>query len=271
MRLITDTSELRKIQMDILSYVDNICRNHGIHYSLSGGSLIGAVRHKGYIPWDDDIDIMLTRKEYDRLVAIIDRDSHIAKTPYKVLTHDIISDFKYPYAKVVDNRTIMHEHIKGCKDFGIGIDVFPCDPVPDEDVILTRLLKRMRLLYNILMIKRLKWSKQRSFSKNLIAFFSQIAMAPLSTNRLLVTMDHTARKAADDNSSRKGCLVWGYGRKEIMPSSLYNNFIDMPFEDRTYMAVADYDTYLSNLFGDYMKLPPIEKRATHHAYEAYMK
>ena len=257
--------------MDILSYVDSICRIHGIHYSLSGGSLIGAVRHNGYIPWDDDIDIMLTRKEYDRLVTIIDQDGNSPKNPYRVLTHDIISDFKFPYAKVVDNRTIMHEQIKGCKDFGVGIDVFPCDSVPDEDVSLNRLLKRMRLLYNILIIKRLKWSKQRSFAKNVIAFCTQIATAPLSTNWILDTMNRTARKAADDNSSRKGCLVWGYGRKEIMPSSLYDNFIDMPFEDRTYMAIKAYDTYLSSLFGDYMQLPPEEKRVTHHAYEAYIK
>ena len=87
MKKITDVSELRLIQMDILSYVDKVCRENGIKYSLAGGTLIGAVRHKGYIPWDDDIDIMLVREEYEKLVDILSANDSDNNIPYKILTH----------------------------------------------------------------------------------------------------------------------------------------------------------------------------------------
>lgn len=268
MRTITDYTELRKIQMDILSYVDKVCHEQNIKYSISGGTLIGAVRHKGFIPWDDDIDIMLTRQEYDKLVKALSGDYEDSK-PYKILTHSISKDFQFPYAKIVDERTILRENVKGCKDFGVFVDVFPIDYIPKSGVNL--LFSRMRFLYNILILKRLTTNRKRSFLKNATIKLSQIILAPVSSDRILDKMDAIARKAGRQTTDKMACLVWGYGKKEIIPAGVHQKHCMLPFEDRTYMAIADYNTYLTNLYGDYMKLPPKDKQISHHDFEAYWK
>lgn len=268
MRTITDYTELRKIQMDILSYVDKVCHEQNIKYSISGGTLIGAVRHKGFIPWDDDIDIMLTRQEYDKLVKALSGDYEDSK-PYKILTHSISKDFQFPYAKIVDERTILRENVKGCKDFGVFVDVFPIDCIPKSGVNL--LFSRMRFLYNILILKRLTTNRKRSFLKNATIKLSQIILAPVSSDRILDEMDAIARKAGRQTTDKMACLVWGYGKKEIIPAGVHQKHCMLPFEDRTYMAIADYNTYLTNLYGDYMKLPPKDKQISHHDFEAYWK
>lgn len=268
MRTITDYTELRKIQMDILSYVDKVCHEQNIKYSISGGTLIGAVRHKGFIPWDDDIDIMLTRQEYDKLVKALSGDYEDSK-PYKILTHSISKDFQFPYAKIVDERTILRENVKGCKDFGVFVDVFPIDYIPKSGVNL--LFSRMRFLYNILILKRLTTNRKRSFLKNATIKLSQIILAPVSSDRILDKMDAIARKAGRQTTDKMACLVWGYGKKEIIPAGVHQKHCMIPFEDRTYMAIADYNTYLTNLYGDYMKLPPKDKQISHHDFEAYWK
>lgn len=268
MRTITDYTELRKIQMDILSYVDKVCHEQNIKYSISGGTLIGAVRHKGFIPWDDDIDIMLTRQEYDKLVKALSGDYEDSK-PYKILTHSISKDFQFPYAKIVDERTILRENVKGCKDFGVFVDVFPIDYIPKSGVNL--LFSRMRFLYNILILKRLTTNRKRSFLKNATIKLSQIILAPVSSDRILDEMDAIARKAGRQTTDKMACLVWGYGKKEIIPAGVHQKHCMLPFEDRTYMAIADYNTYLTNLYGDYMKLPPKDKQISHHDFEAYWK
>lgn len=269
MKKITDVNELRLIQMDILSYVDKVCRDNNIKYSISGGTLIGAVRHKGYIPWDDDIDIMLAREEYEKLVTVM--SNHRTDDTYMMLTHEIDKDFKFPYAKVVDNRTIMHEDVKGCKDYGVYIDIFPIDLIPNNDTECEGIFAGMRRLYNMLTLKRLKLARNRSLWKNLTITISQICLCLVSNDWIIREMEKKAKTSARQDSQRRCCLVWGYGRREIVPASVHQSHIDLPFEDRTYMAVADYHTYLSNLFGDYMQLPPEEKRVTHHGFDAYWK
>lgn len=269
MKKITDVNELRLIQMDILSHVDRVCRENNIKYSISGGTLIGAVRHKGYIPWDDDIDIMLAREEYEKLVTVM--SNHCTDDTYTIVTHDIDSGFIYPYAKVVDNRTIMHENILGCKDYGVYIDVFPIDLIPNDEKICDQIFCQMKRLYNMLTLKRLKLSPARSFWKNSTIVISQFLLMPFSNDWIIRKMEEKAKKSARLDSTRRCCLVWGYGRKEIVPASVHQSHIDLPFEDRTYMAVADYHTYLTNLFGDYMQLPPESKRIPHHDFLAWWR
>lgn len=269
MTIISEISELRKIQMDILSYVDKTCREHNIHYSMSGGTLIGAVRHKGFIPWDDDIDIMLTRDDYNRLISAIQEKFSNGERRYKVLTHDIDNDFKFPYAKVVDESTLVIEDVKGCKNFGVFIDIFPIDFIPEGKC--STLFAKQRILYYLLNIKRLKWEKGRSFIKNCFISLSQFFLLPLSDDMIIRKMEKVAKNASKTQTNRMSSLVWGYGKKEIVPSSIHTIHIDLPFEDRNYMAIKDYDIYLTNLFGDYMQLPPKEKQVSHHGFKAYWK
>lgn len=270
MRKITDSKELRQIQMNMLDYIDELCLHNDIKYSICGGTLIGAIRHKGYIPWDDDIDIMLTRDQYDKLITAISIDSS-EHSVYSILTHTLDNNFKYPYAKIVDNRTIMHESIKGCKDYGVYLDIFPVDRVPDDDKALKKMLSDMKRFFNMLVIKRLKLSPNRTLWKNITIIFSQIALFPISNDWIIRKMEALAQKYRGENTSRCGILVWGYGKKEIIPASVHETHTYLQFEDRRYKAVSDYHTYLKNVYGDYMQLPPENKRITHHDFLAWWR
>lgn len=269
MKKITDIKELRNIQMDILSYVDNLCRKNGIRYSISGGTLIGAVRHKGYIPWDDDIDIMLTRDAYENLIEVISKEFQAGASRYAVLTHAKDKSYRFPFAKIVDTRTVLVENIKGVVDNGVYIDVFPIDYIPEGTCNFV--FTRMKFLYSILNSKRIILKRERAFVKNFIILASRVLTVPIPSGWLIKRMENIAVHASKTPTSNRACLVWGYGKREIVPASVHEEYIDIPFEDRIYMSIKDYDTYLTNLYGDYMKLPPVEKQMTHHSFVAYWK
>lgn len=269
MKQITSSNELRQIQMDILSYVDGVCRKYDIKYSISGGTLIGAVRHKGFIPWDDDIDIMLARSEYDRLVEVMTNEYNNGNRRYRIITHNLDNDYLFPYAKVFDEKTLLIEHVRGCKNFGVFVDVFPIDNVENQSMAKT--FPKMRVLYNMLTMKRLIWEKQRPLYKNLAIILSRLILLPFSNHWIISRMEQLAKKCSDSKTDKMACLVWGYGRREVVPTYIHSEHIYLPFENREYMAIKEYGVYLSTLFGDYMKLPPEDKQVTHHDFEAYWK
>ena len=143
MRIIT-SEELRKIQLDLLQKTADFCESNGLRYFLCGGTLIGAVRHKGYIPWDDDIDIAMPRSDYEKFISIFNRPQNY----YQVMSFETNPDYAYAFAKVYDNRTILKElHYKGT--IGAYIDVFPADAVKDAAQI-----RKIMLLHKVLNTKR---------------------------------------------------------------------------------------------------------------------
>lgn len=267
MKSITDILELRKIQMDILSFVDEFCRKNGIMYSIAGGTLLGAIRHGGYIPWDDDIDIMLRREDYERLITCFLKEDTGHYVIYKV---DLAKGYYQPYIKVADKRTVLQEPGKR-GDFGVNIDVFPIDHLPDNPNVRRNIYKRASSIIDMLAIKEMEWRKGRDLSKNLLLMFGKFFLAPVSRKYLAIKLDKIAKGAGDESCKLRGDIVWGYGEKEIMDAIIFNEYTDLPFEDRRYMAIAKYDEYLTHLYGDYMQLPPVEKRVSHHDFTAWWK
>lgn len=266
MRQITDINEIKQLQMEILTFVDKFCRDNNINYSLCGGTLIGAIRHGGYIPWDDDIDIMLLRPEYDRFVELFSKQ----QSQYKVHTFDNTTGYYQPYAMVSDMRTLLEE--KSLKaNLGVNIDVFPVDYAPDNENELKIFLKEIRRYYNYFVITGLKWSSKRSLTKNLFMFASQIVLCPFSRISFSKKIDKLARTAVNKVTNTIGILVWGYGAKEIIPASVFDSFQDIKFENKTFRSITDYDTYLTHVYGDYMQLPPVERRVAHHGFKAWWK
>ncbi|MCQ2059543.1 MAG: LicD family protein [Bacteroidaceae bacterium] len=270
MKKITDVSELRHIQMDILKYVDTVCRENGIKYSLAGGTLIGAVRHKGYIPWDDDIDIMLVRDEYEKLIDVLSKNYNDNSTPYRILTHSKEKKYLYPFAKVIDTRTILRENLCGGMDLDIYIDIFPMDSIPYDEGKPDKTINRIRCLYNILMIKRLKYSTHRPVWKNLTITLSRLVLFPISYNCIINKIERKAVSFSNVKPCRRACLVWCYGNKGTS-YSVHDIYIELPFENEKFMVIADYHTYLSNVYGNYMELPSEDKQIPHHRFEAYWK
>ena len=140
-----DVDELKRIQLDILKQVDKFCRNNDITYYLAYGSLLGAVRHKGYIPWDDDIDIVMPRPDYERFKD----EFNASEKNYKVRDYEIDNTFLYPSSKVEFVKSELKEFVKHPSKLGVNIDIFVLDAVRYDDHEIIRKLYKMNMLYNL--------------------------------------------------------------------------------------------------------------------------
>ena len=258
--------ELKRIQIEVLQAVHDFCIANGITYSMACGTALGAVRHKGYIPWDDDIDIYLLREDYNRLMSAYDNNGR-----YRLISMEIDSDWDRPYARAYDSKTVLIEKANGSIVIGIGIDVYPIDTVPENEQEWRRFDKRRRFLQNMLSLKRMKFDQGRGFSKSVFLLISKIILLPLSIKRIVRYID----KFIKQYNKKGGTWVFesaqGMIQKNRFHRSVFENIIPVSFEDRQFMLFENFDEYLKNGYDDYMKLPPKEKQVNHHVYQAYWK
>lgn len=258
MRKITDIKELREIQMGILDDVHRFCEEQGLRYSLSSGTLIGAIRHQGYIPWDDDIDIYMLRSDYERFLTTY----HDPTGRYRVLDPKQEEHYYYTFAKVVDQRTKMIEDETEGYEIGVYIDVFPVDYVTDDLKERERVFRLKRLLYKI---RRCKISQSNPLHSRLAYWCYRSLPVPVGMlnrwiEKLIVRRNPTDTLChmTEAGPSVKGCF----------PAVDMAEMTDAKFEDRTYKIMKGYDDHLTRTYGDYMRLPPEDQRTTHH-FEAY--
>ncbi len=256
--------EVRKIQLAILKEVAHFCNENGIVYFLCGGTLLGAVRHKGYIPWDDDIDIMIPRPDYQRLIALF------KSADFKLFHHNLVAGYNNPFVKIGDMGTKSSGlGIKGY-EIGVNIDVFPVDGFPDSLRRSKIHINKIKFYRGLLFSEYAGPKKERSMIKSLFSVLSKIVLRFLSKRSLLEKITEISKKYDFKNSSRAGIAVWGYGAREICPIVVFEKQIDVLFENHYFKAPKMYDTYLSNVYGNYMELPSSEKRIASHD-ERYFK
>lgn len=264
-----DLAELKQIQLQILSYTDKVCKENSLRYSLSGGSLIGAVRHKGYIPWDDDIDIFLPRPDYEKLIEIIGADKN---SQYEVITCFNRKDYSKPFAKICDKKTVLEEaYDREIKSMGINIDVFPEDGLPSDPKKLQKYWDKMRIIKRFASMVYQKRDKKAGILKNMLRFVCFYFFKLLPANFMAKKINRIAVKHSFDESNFIACIVFGYGQKEQIPRTVFDEFIEVPFENKTFSIIKNYDTYLSSLYGEYMQFPPKEKQVSKHSFFAYYK
>lgn len=245
--------------MDILQNFHDFCKENHIEYTIIGGTLIGAIRHKGFIPWDDDIDVALPRAEYERLIASYKDTDGV----YKLHCLENDGKYCYPYAKIEDSRTFIDEAVAGPK-MGIAIDIFPIDDLLDDKCDSIKLIKKMMRYKTLYMAKLVKPSKRNSLKKKIGIYVLKILTMPFSLRFLALSLSNKAKKCGTPNSAYMGCLVSGYGVKELHTRESYNGFFEVPFEDRFFMALTHYHEVLCDVYGDYMQLPPEEQRLSPH-------
>ena len=259
-----EIKEMRTIQMGIMDKIHSYCVANSIRYSLCGGTLLGAVRHKGYIPWDDDIDIFMPRPDYERFLNnYIDDEGIIAIQHYK-------NDITYPlrWARAVDKRTKL---VSITSISGIFVDIFPVDglPSPEEAVEYEKKLKKLRKdLYRTTKLQGEALRKNTLFL-NIKYFIKKILFK--GRKEVLEEYDRLFNNCNFETSHYAGAIVSRFGAKELLDTSVFKTYIQLPFEGKMYNCIKDYDTYLKKLYGNYMQLPPEEKRITHHNFKVYWK
>lgn len=262
-----DLKELKVIQLDILTVIDRFCRDHNIKYSLGCGSMLGAARHKGYIPWDDDLDIYLLRNEFNKLVSLYPQAiDHI-----ELVSLERDAKWDRAYAKAYNNLTVLRE---GCNSYeiGVGIDVFPIDKVPEDEEEWLDYDKRRRKYQRIFELKNsMIFRKGRPVWKYFFLPVTKTLLLPFSSRRIAMFLDKYSQKYDKTDSNLVFECCQGIFQKRRFKRETLENVTDVQFEDRLFLGMSDYDDYLSNAYGDWRKLPPLEKRISHHTFKAWWK
>ncbi|WP_455664376.1 LicD family protein [Phocaeicola sp.] len=260
--------DLKKIELDILKYVRDVCDKYQLTYYLGFGTLLGAVRHKGFIPWDDDIDIWMPRKDYDKFIEI-ERENR--KSSYKLFSPVYNDGYYYPFVKVVDIRTSLEElGFQAIPDYGVCVDIFPLDSVPKKHKILLYIIGLLQLLRtaSVNLHPQLNLThKNRAVIFRLLGLLGRCFFFHKSA----YLSDRIARLYSSKNTPFIGDLVEGSKEEYIFDKRLFEPSLKMKFENELFIVPRCYDVILTQIYGDYMTLPQKEKRVGMHLFKAYYK
>ena len=256
--------EIKDVELGVMDYIHNLCQKENINYSLAYGTLLGAVRHKGYIPWDDDVDISLKRDEYDKLYQAVLRDNDPI---YKVASWENDARYPYPFYRVYDARTVYeNNYIENDIDLGICVDVFPFDYYADVNKEMVKLDTYRRLsvytLYGI--------HSKNAGLKNIIRYLLVLVFRLTRVKTWNKKMNLLSMQANDNDSI--DYLMENKRTSTKFEKTLLDKVMDSPFEDRTYKIPEASHQILSAIYGDdFMEIPPVEKRVKHDDFVAYIK
>ena len=256
--------EIKEIELGVMDYIHNLCEKENINYSLAYGTLLGAVRHKGYIPWDDDIDISLKRDEYDKLYQAVLRDNDPI---YKVASWENDARYPYPFYRVYDARTVYeNNYIENDIDLGICVDVFPFDYYADVNKEMVKLDTYRRLsVYTLYGIH----SKSAGL-KNIVRYLLVLVFRLTRVKTWNKKMNLLSMQAKDSDSI--DYLMENKRTYTKFEKTLLDKVMDSPFEDRIYKIPEASHQILSAIYGDdFMEIPPVEKRVKHDDFVAYIK
>lgn len=253
---------IQQIELDLLLHFNKFCKENSLKYFLSNGTLLGAVKYKGFIPWDDDIDVFVPRKDYDRLIKI-----YTDSNRYKLFSPERDDKFAFPFAKLCDMTTRKEEiNNNNGVELGIDIDIFPLDEWEENAEEQTKKQVRLMTLLRLSKNKKITGSSLcKRIAKQIVAFFCRCLGAPYFVKKL----NHNA-KTNQRGSTHKGCVIWPvYANREIVPADIFIDTVEVEFEGNKFPAPIGYDEYLRSLYGDYEKDPPLDKQKTHHRFLAY--
>ena len=263
---VTDVNEIQEMELGIMEYIHEVCQKIGVKYFLAYGSLIGAVRHQGFIPWDDDMDICMLREDYEKL-----QDYLIANPDerYEVMSYKNNLNYVYPFMKVQDNHTyLLEEDIRIDSNMGIYVDIFPVDGYEDDADFknrMTKLIKKRQLsCYTFKGITNTK-----SLLNSLIRYISVVIFYFTNTNKYVEQIDELAKSRAVADYEQVDYLIYKGMNKLVWKREWLEQVIVGTFEGKEFMIPKHYHEILTSDYGDYMQLPPLEQRVSHHDFKLW--
>ena len=249
-------NKLHKVHQEILDEFDRICKKNNLTYFLLGGTYIGALRHSGFIPWDDDVDVGMPRTDYEKFIEL----SKEIDSKYYLDCFETNPNYFFPFAKLKKNNTIFDEEVTHHLDNhkGIYIDIFPLDNVNEKNSSLRMHAVIAKAITDTMLCKN-KVKKIKDALHPVISFcFLMFPKKYLMKKQKKIVM-----YCKDDNSKYMCDIAFGYGVwKELIERCHVIPTREILFSGKKYSCMHD-DTFLKNIYGDYMEIPPIEKRKSH--------
>lgn len=266
----TDVKQLQTVLLDALAHFKSVCEKHGLTYFLSNGSMLGAVKYQKFIPWDDDVDILMPREDYDQLIAL----KEISTGPYELLCRENTPQWRAPYAKLTDRRTVLKEgEFTFGVELGASVDIFPLDkwhPNVKRAHLQARfqnILVRMMFGANVPRFA----TKKRGIQKVILGCI-WAAGHVVGSQRLCRWLERRARRWAKYPDGHLGCVVWScYGTREVLPAEIFAGAEMVRFGGDDYPVPVGYDTYLTSLYGDWRKELPPERQKSNHSIRVWWK
>ena len=247
---------------EMFKWLVNYLDNHNLKYYAIGGTFLGAIRHGGFIPWDDDIDIAMPRDDYNLLISSFDNDKYdyLIEAPSRCE-----KDYVYSFCKFYDKNTTLFEDVKKPVKRGIYIDIFPLDGIGNCLKESYKYYKKIDTQRMLLAMKVCKPRKRRKFLKNVASILG--IFLPFSPNSKIKIIDRLCQKYSFETSLYVGNLMSTYRKKEIIEKSTFGNPTIYSFEGLYIFGPEKFDEYLTNLFGDWRKLPDEKNRVSEHEYK----
>lgn len=262
--------EMKNLQVTMLGEIDAFCKVNNLQYFLFAGTLIGAVRHHGYIPWDDDLDICMKRKDYDFFFRNFNKNR---EDSYRAICFENDPEYYLASGKVIDDRTVLIENTQSDYQIGVYIDVFPMDKVPGDERQFKMMNRQIGLYRNMLLLKNVTIQKGRSVAKNTVLAISKVLLKAVPRLFILKQIRKIATRYEDNEDASRiaDISVFTWGTRELFPAEDLYECINMEFEGNQWPVPKNYHHVLSSMYGEYMKLPPKEKQVSHHDYEVFWK
>lgn len=260
---------LQSEELKMMKIIREICEKENLTYFMIGGTLLGSIRHKGFIPWDDDVDLAMPRKDYEKFLMVSKK-----YLPTNIFVQNFRTDDKYRYyiTRVLNKNILVEEK----RFIGVdtpqayaSVDIFPIDGSPNP-----RILRKIH--YSRIMIRRFlislcyrdtidKERKRSNLEKLLVNILIKIPFESiLSPNKIKENLDTLLKKYTMDESSWSGTIMGAYRVKEMVPTNMFGEPKLYQFEDEYFYGPELIDEYLTHMYGDYMKLPPKEQQKTHY-------
>lgn len=277
MREIT-LKEMQRLERNILLELDRICQEHGLVYYLAYGTLLGAVRHGGFIPWDDDVDVWMPRPDYDKLIALFHEETKGTRVPYYRLVAPMDRDSRHSFVKIIDIRTVKREtnfdYVTG--ELGVDIDVFPLDGQPESEQEYKEWFDRLQKYYWradlpvrlrqekprrqwILRVIRCLGGRKGSLGVWIKRYYSRKAL------KLHQAYDYETSRYIGMAEMCFGC------EQDRFAATMFERTTELEFEGHRFPAPAGYDAILRQLYGAYKELPPKEEQRGHQLDAVYWK